>query len=276
LIAGRLSRRANAAPFSVLSLTLVVRLPFHLTQPTTRLLTKPLSFPLCVLCVSVVNPSPSVASGLAPFMFRVFATEFLFDFGVSFLPEARQILCNLDWPMIRCQDLHDNKDAPAANAQGSFDTVQVLYTGGKDGRLTFSILKLVAAAIGELESLGCEPIQLFLLGLREPCSNDRPYRPIFYVLVAQCAVANLLDQVKTRFLIDSRQLQFWEPNGQTICTGNPLVDIVRPIHQRTAALNDLFCENFGSLLGRWRLDLCALKNEIAKNQVAPCLNPPHG
>ena len=34
LIAGRLSRRANAAPFSVLSLTLVVRLPFHLINTT--------------------------------------------------------------------------------------------------------------------------------------------------------------------------------------------------------------------------------------------------
>src|ERR1700751_5806834 len=122
--------------------------------------------------------------GLAPFMVRVFATEFLFDFRVSFAPEGRQILCNLDWPMIRRQDVHDNRDAPAANAQGSFNPVQVLYPGGKDGRLTFSILMFVATPMGKLESLRCKPIQLFLLGLREPRSNDRPYRPILYLLIA--------------------------------------------------------------------------------------------
>src|SRR5215831_9473973 len=137
--------------------------------------------------------------GLAPFMFRVFTTEFLFDFWVSFYPEGRQILRNLDWPMIRCQDVHNDMDAPAANAQRAFNPVQVLYTGGKNRRLTFSIAKFVAPAVRELESVRCEPIQLVLLGLREPRSNDRPYRPILYVLIAQRAVANLLDQVETRF-----------------------------------------------------------------------------
>jgi hypothetical protein len=107
-------------------------------------------------------------------MFRVFATEFLFDFRVGFFPEGREILCNLNWPVIRRQDVQDDGNAPTANAQGSFNPVQILYTGGKDGRLTFSIVKFVATTIGELESFRCKSIQLFLLCLREPRSNDRP------------------------------------------------------------------------------------------------------
>ena len=86
----------------------------------------------------------------------------------------------------------------------------------------------------------------------------------------------LLDQVKPRFLIDGRKLQFREPDGKAVGARDPLVDFVCPIHQRTAAFDDLFCQNFGSLLDWRRLDLRALKNEIPKNQVASRLNPPHG
>jgi hypothetical protein len=209
-------------------------------------------------------------------MFRVLATELLFDFRVGFFPEGREILGYLNWSVIRRQDLDDDKDTSIANAQRSLNPVQILYASGKDGRLPFSVLKFIATTIGELEAFWCEAIKLFLLQLREPGSDDSPYWPVLYVFVAQRTMTNLLDQVKTRFLIDGRQLQFGEPNGETVGAGDPLVDIVCPIRQGTTTLNNLFCENFGSLLCRRRLDLRALKNEIPKNQVAPSLDPPHG
>jgi hypothetical protein len=69
----------------------------------------------------------------------------------------------------------------------------------------------------------------------------------------------LLDQIKAGSLINDRQLQFREPLGEAVDAGDPLINFMRPIHQRTAAINNLPGKNFGGLFG-WRcLNLRALE-----------------
>jgi len=55
-------------------------------------------------------------ASLPPLMFRVFATEFLFDFGIRLFPEGRKVLCYLNGPVIWRQDLHNDRDASTTNA----------------------------------------------------------------------------------------------------------------------------------------------------------------
>src|SRR5262249_22396514 len=52
---------------------------------------------------------------LPPLVFRVFSTEFLFDFGIRLFPEGRKILRYLDGPVIWRQDVHDDRDLSVAD-----------------------------------------------------------------------------------------------------------------------------------------------------------------
>ena len=150
---------------------------------------------------------------LSPFVFGVFALQFLFDLRISFFPEGRQVLGGLDRAMVGSEDLEKNRDASFADRQRSVDSIQVLDARCEERRLILKVLEFGMATGRQFVSRRRELVECLLLGRREPGSNDRPYGAILDLFVAYRAVTYLLHEVESTFPVNDRQSQFGIPLG---------------------------------------------------------------
>src|SRR6516225_1466135 len=107
-------------------------------------------------------------------MFSVISPEVLFYFRICVFPEGRQILCNLNGPMVRCENVYHDRNETLADGKRSFEAIKILYSRGQHRVLIFGVLKFVTTSVREFQSFGSQAIQLFPLSVRQPTPNNRP------------------------------------------------------------------------------------------------------
>ena len=105
-----------------------------------------------------------ICAGLPPFVFGVFAGEFLFELGVAFLPEVRERGGDLDGAPVGGEDLDDEGDFSARDAQVAADAVEILDAGAECRRRVFRVGNFGSASTGEFEAFGGHSVEEVELG----------------------------------------------------------------------------------------------------------------
>ena len=95
-------------------------------------------------------------NALAPFVFGVFAAEFLLDAGVVVAPEAGEVLGDLDGALAGGEDVEDEGDAAGGEGGEGIDAEEFLDAGGDEGFGGVGVLDLEGAAVGEVDAFGGE------------------------------------------------------------------------------------------------------------------------
>jgi hypothetical protein len=146
----------------------------------------------------------------------IFALKFLFEAGVVFAPEAGEVLGDLDGTHVRGEDVDENGNAAHRDFGGGVDVVQLLNAECDVGRIAEFVGNFGGLAVGEVETFGSMFIEKVLLGGAEPGFEDAFDRFVFDVFVAECAMADLFDEVATVFIVDGRQSEFRAPLAEKI------------------------------------------------------------
>ena len=172
-------------------------------------------------------------------MLGILALELLLDLWITLAPEGFQVGGDLDGAMVWREDLDPKGDAAAADGETARSVILILDPRG-DGRrrAVLGITDFRGAAAGQLDAFRGEIIEGLLLRTVQPRLHDRPDRALLDFLIADCSLANLLEEQLLCAFVDPWEFQFRKFTRDEIHPGDPLFDRVVPVFERTSPGQD--------------------------------------
>src|SRR5580765_4706438 len=148
--------------------------------------------------------SPPLVLGIPPL-------QLLFQLRIGVAPEVSEVLGDLYGALAGGEDLDAHADAVLRDPQGVHDAIQVLDARGDGRRGVGGVNNLNHPSFGQLNSLRRVLFDPRLLLARQPRFDYRQHGTIFYFVVTEVAMAEVLDHNGSVLFGDGGQFQLWHP-----------------------------------------------------------------
>ena len=177
-----------------------------------------------------------------PLVLGILALKLFLNLRVPLAPESLQICRDLDRTVVWRKNLDPEWNPPAAHAKTARRVEKILNPSSNHRHRPIPVRDFRGAAARQFDPFRREIVERLLLRSVQPRFYDQPDGSFLDLLVAYRPLANLLEKEQFFGFIDSGEFQLRKFDCDKIYPGDPLLDRVVPMLERTTSCQGLACQ----------------------------------